>query len=72
MCSPDPALVNLISVVAQKFISDIASDALAHHKMRPSPSSKNKRKDNKLVMNTEDLRDALEDKGITVRRQPYY
>ena len=65
MCSPDPALVNLISVVAQKFISDIAS-------MRPSPSNKNKRKDNKLVMNTEDLRDALEDKGITVRRQPYY
>ena len=69
MRSPDPALVNLVSVVAQKFISDIASDALAHHKMRPAPS---KKKVNKLVMNTDDLRDALEDKGIAVSRQPYY
>ena len=72
MCSPDPALVNLVSVVAQKFISDIASDALAHHKMRPVPSNKNKKKVTKLVMNTDDLRDALEDKGIAVSRQPYY
>ena len=66
MDASDPALVNLVSVVAQKFISDIATDALGHHKVNK------KRKDKKYVMNTDDLRDALEDRGIAVSRQPYY
>ena len=61
-----PALVNLVSVVAQKFISDIATDALGHHKVNK------KRKDKKYVMNIDDLKEALKDKGITVKRQPYY
>jgi len=69
----DPALVNLVSVAAQKFISDIAVDALTHNKMRQSMcGKKSSRKEKKFVMNTEDLMEALKDKGISVKRQPYY
>ena len=66
-------VTRLISLAAQKFISDIAVDALTHNKMRQSMcGKKSSRKEKKFVMNTEDLMEALKDKGISVKRQPYY
>ena len=70
----DPRIVKLVSLASQKFVSDIANDALQHCKMRnagQSASSK-KGKDRKHTMTTEDLSQALSDQGITLKKPPYY
>ncbi|XP_044752947.1 transcription initiation factor TFIID subunit 10 [Coccinella septempunctata] len=74
----DPRLLRLISIAAQKFISDIANDAFHHCKMRTSnnstSSSKNSKssKDRRYCLTMEDLTPALAEFGITVRKPQYY
>ncbi|XP_039485853.1 transcription initiation factor TFIID subunit 10 [Drosophila santomea] len=78
----DPKIVRLISVSAQKFISDIANDALQHCKTRTTniqhssghSSSKDKKnpKDRKYTLAMEDLVPALADHGITMRKPQYF
>ncbi|XP_055311745.1 transcription initiation factor TFIID subunit 10-like [Sitodiplosis mosellana] len=77
----DPRIVRLISISAQKFISDVANDALQHCKTRTSnagshASSKNQKtqnnKDRKYTLTMEDLAPALSDYGITVRKAHYF
>lgn len=71
-------LVRLIALASQKFLSDIANDALQHCKMRTSSqitqSSKNQKgpKEKKYVMTMEDLVPALQEYGITARKPHYY
>lgn len=70
----DPRIVKLVSLASQKFVSDIANDALQHCKMRnagPTTNSK-KTKDKKYTMTREDLSQALADQGITLKKPPYY
>ncbi|XP_072536991.1 transcription initiation factor TFIID subunit 10 [Salminus brasiliensis] len=69
----DPRIIRLISLAAQKFISDIANDALQHCKMKgtASGSSRNKTKDKKYTLTMEDLTPALTEYGINVKK-PYY
>lgn len=78
----DPRIVRLISIAAQKFISDVANDALQHCKTRTSNapsshgSSRNQKaqnnKDRKYTLTMEDLAPALSDYGITVRKAHYF
>ncbi|KAK4879572.1 hypothetical protein RN001_007718 [Aquatica leii] len=75
----DPRLLRLISIAAQKFISDIANDALQHCKMRSSnassshSSSKGKgTKDRRYCLTMEDLTPALAEFGITIKKPHYY
>ncbi|KAI4464595.1 transcription initiation factor tfiid subunit 10 [Holotrichia oblita] len=76
----DPRLLRLISIAAQKFISDIANDALQHCKMRSSNSSssssnsKNAKgsKDRRYCLTMEDLTPALAEFGINVKKPHYY
>lgn len=78
----DPRIVRLISIAAQKFVSDVANDALQHCKTRTSNapsshgSSKNQKtqnnKDRKYTLTMEDLAPALSDYGITVRKAHYF
>ncbi|EDX03520.1 transcription initiation factor TFIID subunit 10 [Drosophila simulans] len=81
-CTVDPKIVRLVSVSAQKFISDIANDALQHCKTRTTniqhssghSSSKDKKnpKDRKYTLAMEDLVPALADHGITMRKPQYF
>uniref|UniRef100_A0A1L8DGY8 Transcription initiation factor TFIID subunit 10 n=1 Tax=Nyssomyia neivai TaxID=330878 RepID=A0A1L8DGY8_9DIPT len=78
----DPRIIRLISIAVQKFIADVANDALQHCKTRSSntssgghgSSSKNQKgsKDRKYNLTTEDLAPALNDYGITVRKAHYF
>jgi len=70
----DPQVTRLISVAAQKFISDIAYDALQHCKMRGGGKEQKKvsGRDKKFALATEDVAVALSDQGITVKKPQYY
>ncbi|KAL4825548.1 hypothetical protein H8958_004054 [Nasalis larvatus] len=66
----DPHIIRLISLAAQKFISDIANDALQHCKMKGTAtgSSRSKSKDCKHTLTMEDLTPALSEYGINVKK----
>ncbi|CAG9768933.1 unnamed protein product [Ceutorhynchus assimilis] len=76
----DPRLLRLISIAAQKFISDIGNDALQHCKMRSSnagTSGANSKaakgiKDKKYCLTMEDLTPALAEFGIVIKKPHYY
>merc|ERR1719394_1791955 len=72
----DPRILRLVSLATQKFVSDVANDALQHCKMRgtggPGPSGHKKNKDRKLVMTVDDLSQALQDQGISIKKPPYF
>ena len=67
-------MFRLVSLAAQKFVSDVANDALQHCKMRNAGQTikNNKNKDRKFVMTMEDLGQALGNQGVTVKKPPYY
>lgn len=70
----DARILRLVSLAAQKFISDVANDALQHCKMRNAGQAmkNNKTKDRKYVMTMEDLAQALGNQGISVKKPPYF
>jgi len=73
--STNPEITRLVSLVAQKFISDISYEALQHCKMRGGGKDEKKKasgRDRKYAMTTEDLVVALSDQGLTVKKPPYY
>jgi len=70
-----PEVTRLISLAAQKFISDISYEALQHCKMRgggKEQKSKSSGRDRKYTMSTEDVVVALSDQGLTVKKPPYF
>ncbi|XP_050534929.1 transcription initiation factor TFIID subunit 10 [Daktulosphaira vitifoliae] len=71
----DPRIIRLISIASQKFIADIANDALQHCRVRmatmPTKSGKVP-KDRKFTLTMEDLTPALNEYGIVVRKPPYF
>ncbi|CAG7834341.1 unnamed protein product, partial [Allacma fusca] len=71
--STDPRLTRLISIAAQKFISDIINESFTHCKLKGAAQvGKAKAKDKKYVLTLDDLIPVLNDYGITVRKPPYY
>lgn len=70
--SSDPRVVRLISLAAQKFVSDIVNDAMTHCKLKAVTSQKKMTKDKKFVLSMEDLAPALADYGINVKKPHYF
>jgi len=79
--SGDGRLVRLVSLAAQKFISDIATDALSHARVRsnasgapkqPPQGGKGSGKDKRYTMTMEDLAPVLAEYGVTVKKPHYY
>lgn len=71
---PDVRLIRLVAVATQKFVADVASDALQHCKARPAPVVKDKKqqKDKRLVLTMEDLSKALREYGVNVKHPEYF
>ncbi|KMS99384.1 hypothetical protein BVRB_2g045080 [Beta vulgaris subsp. vulgaris] len=73
---PDVRLIRLVAVATQKFISEVATDALQHCKARQSSVVKDKRdklqKDKRLVLTMEDLSRALKEYGVNLKHQEYF
>ncbi|XP_074281345.1 transcription initiation factor TFIID subunit 10-like [Silene latifolia] len=74
--SPDLRLIRLVSVATQKFISEVATDALQHCKARQSSIVKDKRdkqqKDKRLILTMDDLSRALREYGVNLKHQEYF
>ena len=65
--------MRLISLSAQKFISDILNDALQNCKTRGGTVvTKKSPKDRMFYLKLDDLQPALSDYGISVKKPLYY
>ncbi|CAG9460782.1 unnamed protein product [Pedinophyceae sp. YPF-701] len=77
-CTDDEGLIRLVSLGAQKFITDILDDAFQHgrRKTQIEPPAAKRRKDadgtaTANVLTTDDLSKALKDRGIDLGQPPY-
>lgn len=73
---PDVRLIRLVAVATQKFVAEVASDALQQCKARQAAVVKDKRekqqKDKRLILTMEDLSKALREHGVNVKHQEYF
>ncbi|KAI8824578.1 transcription initiation factor TFIID 23-30kDa subunit-domain-containing protein [Fimicolochytrium jonesii] len=73
---PDARVKRLLALAAQKFVSDIAVDALQYSRIRSQqPLPKDRRsvvKDKRTVLTVDDLSAALADHGVNIRKPEYY
>jgi transcription initiation factor TFIID subunit 10 len=67
----DVYIKRLLALAAQKFISDVATDAYQYCKIRQQ-GNRDKRKDRRTVLTIEDLASALSEHGINIRKPEYY
>ncbi|XP_002967988.2 transcription initiation factor TFIID subunit 10 [Selaginella moellendorffii] len=72
-CS-DVGVKRLLSVAAQKFVAEIASDAMQYCKMRQGVggSSSGAKQQRKMVLSHDDLVSALKEYGVEMRRPEYF
>ncbi|TPX48026.1 hypothetical protein SeMB42_g02026 [Synchytrium endobioticum] len=73
--SEDIRLKRLLALASQKFIADIATDALQWSKIRqqqPTNKAKTNPKDRKTVLTMEDLTNALSEHGVNLRKPEYF
>ncbi|XP_050364960.1 transcription initiation factor TFIID subunit 10 [Argentina anserina] len=73
---PDVRLIRLVAVATQKFVAEVATDALQQCKARQAVVVKDKRdkqqKDKRPILTMEDLSKALREHGVNVKHQEYF
>ncbi|PRQ53000.1 putative transcription initiation factor TFIID, 23-30kDa subunit [Rosa chinensis] len=73
---PDFRLIRLVAVATQKFVAEVATDALQQCKERQAAVVKDKRdkqqKDKRPILTIEDLSKALHEYGVNVKHQEYF
>ncbi|KAL6052793.1 Transcription initiation factor TFIID subunit 10 [Balamuthia mandrillaris] len=72
---PDIRVKRMIALATQKFVSDIANDALQYCKLRqqsPAYRAKGSGKGQRTVLTLEDLTRSLHEYGIDVKKPEYY
>lgn len=72
----DPRIERLISLATQKFIADIANDAICQSRLRaasgPAPRKAAAIREPKIVLTLDDLERALREYGVHLRKPPYF
>ncbi|XWS26127.1 hypothetical protein CRYUN_Cryun26dG0004200 [Craigia yunnanensis] len=73
---PDVRLIRLVAVATQKFVAEVASDALQHCKARQAAVVKDKRekqqKDKRLILTMDDLSKSLCEVGIKISMLAFF
>ncbi|MBA0564808.1 hypothetical protein Gohar_022891, partial [Gossypium harknessii] len=68
--------IRLVAVATQKFVAEVANDALQHCKARQAAVVKDKRekqqKDKRLILTMDDLSKSLREYGVNVKQQEYF
>ncbi|KAI5185293.1 transcription initiation factor TFIID subunit 10 [Nematocida homosporus] len=74
LASEDPKLKKLVSLVAQKLITDVATCAYQYHKIAQRASLKEKKtpKEKKLTLTLADVENTLKENGINISRPSYF
>lgn len=69
----DDRLVKVITLATQKFAAEVAQESMQRCKWRRDAARGRERGDDKrIVLTTEDLTEALRDRGVSVVKPPYY
>ncbi|CAM0136794.1 unnamed protein product [Umbelopsis sp. WA50703] len=68
----DVRIKRLLALAAQKFITDIATDAFQFCKIRQQGNRSKQGKDRKTVLTMEDLSAALAEYGVNIKKPDYY
>eukprot|EP00296_Roombia_truncata_P002818 JP438874.1.p1 GENE.JP438874.1~~JP438874.1.p1 ORF type:complete len:133 (+),score=8.69 JP438874.1:21-419(+) len=70
---PNTRVKRLVSLAAQKFISDVTNEAMQHYKIRQqAPGKKQKLSDSKVILTMEDVAPVLRDFGLNVQKPEYH
>lgn len=74
VASSDPSIKKLVSLLAHKFVTDVAVSSFQYHKINQKAAQKDKRfaKEKKPTFQLVDLEKALEEIGINISRPYYY
>jgi transcription initiation factor TFIID subunit 10 len=63
----------MVALIGQKFVTDIASDAMHYSRLRQqSSTSQSTTSTKKFTLIMEDLTSALSDYGVNIKRPNYY
>lgn len=73
----DVRVERFIALAAQKFLADIATDAISHARIRSTNSSAHRKsnaaaREAKVTLTVDDLERALREYGVSLKKPPYF